>query len=307
VVNGETRLINDCRVHDRLTFRVPDDLAPAIYEIQVVLPNITGIAVFGPELVSHGEYINVLPPPTARFQIVTEQIIARKETSPARLGSDEVGLHTLAFPLFADGTFGTDEPQRIEQKFKDIQDDDFDSGTRRDITRIVFNHDQPILGLVMTVRGDEIDSQRAYDEQITSSTDFFVDLIKDQAKFIGSALAALGGISALAKLGWVGAIVAAIAVVVILGIDLIIALWAPADPIIRDAFGLSAVDLATLTSANAPAPDPHTFTAENGIVVNVNKTIPPLKLPLEYHETREYVSDDEDSRYEITYRFNRVA
>ena len=86
-----------------------------------------------------------------------------------------------------------------------------------------------------------------------------------------------------------------------------VALWVPADPIIRDAFGLSLTDLATLTSANAPAPDPTTFSTEDGIVVNVNKTIPPLKLPLEYHETREYVSDDQDSRYELTYRFNRVA
>jgi hypothetical protein len=42
-------------------------------------------------------------------------------------------------------------------------------------------------------------------------------------------------------------------------------------------------------------------------VVNVNKTVPPVKLPLEYHETREYVSDAQDSRYEITYRFSHVA
>jgi hypothetical protein len=39
----------------------------------------------------------------------------------------------------------------------------------------------------------------------------------------------------------------------------------------------------------------------------VNGSIPPVKKPLEYHETREYVSDDQDSRYELTYRFNRVA
>ena len=42
VVNGKTVLINDCRVHDRLTFQVPIDLAPEIYQIQVVVPNITG-------------------------------------------------------------------------------------------------------------------------------------------------------------------------------------------------------------------------------------------------------------------------
>ncbi|MGH7462722.1 MAG: hypothetical protein ACREMA_17065, partial [Longimicrobiales bacterium] len=132
VVNGQTVLINDCRVHDRLTFQVPNDLAPKIYGIQVVVPNITGDSAFGAELTSDGEFINVIPPPSARFQIVTEQIIARRETSPQSLGSDEVGLHTLAFPLFLDGTFGTDETQRTEQRFKDIQDVDFDSGTRRD-------------------------------------------------------------------------------------------------------------------------------------------------------------------------------
>src|SRR5262249_21136292 len=43
VIDGSTRLINDCRVHDQLTFRVPDDLAPAVYQIQVVVPNTTGI------------------------------------------------------------------------------------------------------------------------------------------------------------------------------------------------------------------------------------------------------------------------
>jgi hypothetical protein len=54
-------------------------------------------------------------------------------------------------------------------------------------------------------------------------------------------------------------------------------------------------------------PDPTSFTTEDGIVVNVNKTVSHRKLPLEYHETREYVSEDQDSRYEIAYRFNRVA
>jgi hypothetical protein len=43
VTDVDGQLINDCRVHDRLTFQVPDDLAPAIYQIQVVVPNITGI------------------------------------------------------------------------------------------------------------------------------------------------------------------------------------------------------------------------------------------------------------------------
>ena len=305
VINGETRLINDCRVHDKATFQVPADLPPRVYQIQVVVPNITGIPEFGPTIASNFEFIRVMPPVTARFQIVTEKIRARQETSPSWLGSDEVGLRTLSMPLFLDGNFG--DPQ--EQKFKDIQDDDFDSGTQRDITRNVFTHNQPILAMVMTVLGHEIDSQRAYDEEITSRMDFFVDLIKEQAGFIKAGIAALGGLSALTKLGWTGVWIAAIAAVVTLGIDIIVALWAPADPIIRDNFGLTAVDLDILTNANFPAPAPFTFKTEGpgDISVNVSKSIPAEKIPLQYRETREYVSGSEDSRYELSYRYNRTA
>ena len=278
VINGKTQLINDCRVHDQLTFRVPDDLAPDVYGIQVVVPNITGISTLGTELTSNMEFINVIPGATARFQIVTETIIAREETSPAWLGSDEVGLHTLAFPM--DLNF---QPigDLQEERFKDIQNVDFDSGTQRDITRIVFKHDQPILGMLMVVLGDEIDSQRFYDKEVTSQTDYFFDLVKQEAAFVGAAITALGlGGSTITALGPVGWIAAGIAAGITLGVDLIITLWAPADPIIRDSIGLSVNDLATLTSANFPAPEPTTFNAENGIVVNVNKTIPPSSYRL---------------------------
>jgi hypothetical protein len=305
VVNGTTKLINDCRVQDRLTFRVPEDLRPGMYQIQVFAPNVTRIAAFGDFLNSDGEFIQVVPPPTARFQMVTEKITARRETSPAAFGSDEVGLQAIAFALFADGTFS--DPQ--EEKFKDIRDVDFDSGTSRDITRLVFKHDQPVLGMALSMVGFEIDSERAFNQLITSRMDFFVELIKQQAKFIGAGVTAAGGLSALTKLGSIGGWIAGIAAAVTLAVDVIVALWAPADPIIRDSFGFSVVDLDQLTSASFPAPPPVSFETEGdgGISVNVNKTVPPEKLPLQYRETREYVSSTEESRYEITYRYNRVA
>ncbi len=62
VTDANGQLINDCRVNDRLTFQVPNDLAPATYQIQVVVPNVTGVSAFGPELVSDVEFINVIPP-----------------------------------------------------------------------------------------------------------------------------------------------------------------------------------------------------------------------------------------------------
>lgn len=303
IVNGQTVLINDCRVKDRLTFRVPEDLPPGTYQIQVFVPNVTGIPVFGDSLNSDGEFIEVVPPATARFQMVTEKLICRKETSPDWLGSDEVGLNTMAFALFADGTFS--EVQ--SQKFKKLED--VDSGEARDITRVIFSHDRAIAGMALSIFGFEIDSQKAYDNEITSRLEFFTQLVKDQAKFIAGALAALGGISALTKLGPTGLWIAATAIVVTIVIDIIVALWAPADPIIRDSFSFSVIDLDILTNANFPAPPPRTFVTEGagGISVNVNSSIPSEKLPLQLRETREYVSSSEDSRYEIIYRFNRVA
>jgi hypothetical protein len=297
---GQTVLINDCRVHDRLTFRVPEDLPPAVYQIQVVVPNVTGIDTFGDSLVSNVEFINVTPPPSARFQIASERLIARAETSPAWWGSDEVRIRVIAKPLLLDLTTG-------DAQMTDISLDDVDSGEARNIPRALFAQQQPMLAVAISVLGHEVDSEDAYEKMITSFTDIFIDLIEKEAAFIASSLAALGGAALLGKLGPVGWLAAAIAAAITLAIDVIIALWAPADLIIEDSLGATTTDLVALTSASAPAPDPRTFTTEGGIVVNVNKTIPPVKIPLEYHETREYVSEDEGSRYEITYRYNRLA
>jgi hypothetical protein len=313
VTDGQN-LINDCRVHDRLTFQVPDDLAPKTYLISVVVPNITGISAFGTELVSNSEFLNLIPSATARFEIVTEWINAREETSPSWWGSDEVGLHTLAAAF--DTNFervslpGLLDPNKRafaqEEPFKNIQSVDFDSGTSLDITRKVFAPDTPILGMLLVVLGDEIDSQGAYDKEVTSTLDYFIDLVKSELPYISGGTG--GAIEALIKaFSWTKVILLAVALALVAAIDLLVAWWAPADPIIRDSIALSINDLAILTSSNTPAPDPATFTSENGIVVNVNKTIPPVKKLLEYHETREYVCADQDSRYEITYRFSHVV
>jgi hypothetical protein len=96
----------------------------------------------------------------------------------------------------------------------------------------------------------------------------------------------------------------AIAAAVALAIDFFYSLWAPADLIIDDAIGLSTVDLAALTSLNFPIPEIAEQTTEREIRV-VTKL--QSKQALTYFETREYISDDEDSRYEIRLRYNRVV
>jgi hypothetical protein len=183
---------------------------------------------------------------------------------------------------------------------------DFDSGTHRDITRPVFRPDKPWLGMTLVVLGDEIDSSSAYHHEVTSFSDNFINVVKEELPYIEAALGADAGY--LSKsFNWWQVIATGIGLTLLAGIDLLIAWWAPADPIIRDTIALSVNDFAALTSANAPAPGPMTYGAPSGIEVDVNKTIPPVKGPLEYHETRQYRCADQDSAYEITYRFARTA
>jgi len=135
-------------------------------------------------------------------------------------------------------------------------------------------------------------------------TDAYIDIVKKEWAFVKDILAAAGGVSALKGLGLKGAIVLAIAAVLTLAVDVFVALWAPADLIIEDAMGFTTVDLAELTSADFPAPAEVEYSTAGGIDVKVT---PLDKGALEYSETRQYVSDDEDSRYEIKLRYNRVV
>ena len=304
IVEGTTRIISDCRVHDRMTFVVPEDMPPGLYTLQILMPNTTGIPILGDPIASDIQFIRVIPPSTARFQITLERMNCRKETSPASLGSDEVGLSIVAAALLPDGN--TDVQPLKNSEGKDfLRFDDVDSGNKFPIERLVFNQQQPMLAVAMLVLGYEVDSERAFEEQITDGTDFFVDLVKEQWNFIKDnelVKAALKGL--VSKFGIYGIIAIAIAAVVLIAVDAIIAGWAPADPIMQESFGFSISDLAQLTSVNFPSPGFGSFEATDDITVTTN---PLEKLPNQYREFREYASDDEDSRYDLFFRYNRTA
>lgn len=297
-VDGQPRLINDCRVHDRITFTLPVDLPPGLYDVQVVVPNITGFTQFGARVRSNAEPVEVTPPVTARFQITAEKLHCSKETAPAFLGSDEVGLRVIAVPLLADLSIGS--TQIMNKRFSDV-----DSEEDRNIGQLLFDQRQPIVAVGMAVLGHEVDGEDAYQNTVSSVTDIFVDLVKEQASFAASALKDAGiGASQISELGGTGFVVAAIAIGLLLAIDLTVALWAPADLIIEDPTGYTLLDLVERTGTSFPAPSESSFTTEGDINV---KVAPLEKLPQQYRERRTYESDAEDSRYQLFFRFNRVA
>jgi hypothetical protein len=301
-LQGQDRLILDCRVHDRLSFQVPADLAPGVYGFQVAVPNVSPYPGHGAVLLSNVEYISVATPSTARFQIRSETLDARAETSPASFGSDEVGIRILALPLFPDLTSGE---AQLPNGGAPIRFSDVDSGERRAMDHLLFSHQQPIAGLALSIRGFEIDGEEAFERQIESTLDAFIDILKDQLAFVLDHLKEAGGIAAkLAGYGLQGLIAGAIAAAVVVAIDVFVALWAPADPIIEDMIGPSTQDLVELTSVNYPLPAASEYITPQGIKVKVT---PLEKSPGQYRERREYISDDEESRYEIVLRYNRVA
>jgi hypothetical protein len=148
VVNGTNVLITDCRVHDQLTFRMPEDLPSGRYQLIVLVPN--AVPGWGPLLSSDGVLIDVVPSSTARFQIASETLHCHDETWSTSFGSDEVGIKILAVPLFFDLTAGeAQEPNGGEP----IRFGDVDSGEQRGMDHLLFSHQQPIAGVALSIRG----------------------------------------------------------------------------------------------------------------------------------------------------------
>jgi hypothetical protein len=304
LVNGVKVPIRDARVHDRLTFRVPDDLPPGVYAIQIVMPNVSGIPELGDPILSNPQFLQVVPPDTARFTITSETLTAIEETSPAFFGSDEVRVRVRAYPVTASLT---ELLLGDEQAFDSPEFGDVDSGDVRDMTAVLFAHQAPIDAMFMSILGFEIDSEAAYREQINTFTDAFLHYLKLALAAIGAGLGAAAlaiGIKDLLALGLAHPIVLLIAAAIVVTVLLFLANWAPADQIIDDSIGLTAFDLTTLTSVEVPLPAPSEYVTHSGIRVRVT---PMEKVPTQYRERREYISDKEDSRYEIVLRYNRVA
>ena len=273
-----------------------------MYSIQVAVPNASPYPGHGPVLLSNVEFISVATPSSARFEIRSETLYARAETSPASFGSDEVGIRILAVPLFPDLSSGD---AQLPNGGAAIRFTDVDSGETRAMDHVLFSHQQPIAGVALSIRGFEIDGEEAFEQQIESTLDAFISILKDQLAFVLDHLKEAGAIaSKLVSFGLKGLIAAAIAAAVVVAIDVFVALWAPADPIIEDVIGPSTQDLVELTSVEFALPAASEHVTPQGIRVKVT---PLGKIPGQYRERREYISDDEDSRYEIVLRYNRVA
>jgi hypothetical protein len=302
-IGGQTVLINDCRVQDKLRFVVPVDLPPGLYEFNVKVPNISGFPSLGTHMRSNIEYLRVNVPAGARFRIASETLFARKETSPASFGSDEIGIFFLTTGVHADGSF-------VELQSVTVERGDVDSGETRSLDCVLLKpaqQDGPIPLTVFTtvVLGYEIDNYSTYVQQLTSYVDALIDVMKGVWLYVLAESVAIGIYMGLTTGGPIGMLIgAAIGAAVALVLLPIIAAWAPADMIAHDVYVLSMGDISMLTDGNYPAPDPKAYTTEQDIKV---QALMEEKGAAHYLERRKYRCDDEDSEYHILLRYTREA
>lgn len=163
----------------------------------------------------------------------------------------------------------------------------------------------PLSLITTVVLGYEIDNYSTYIQQLTSYVDALIDIMKSIWLLVVAEGAAIGAYMGLVIGGPIGALIGA-AIGAALGLVLlpIVAAWAPADLVIHDLYVLSMGDISVLTDGNYPSPDPHAYTSEQGIEVQV---LAEEKGAAHYLERRKYRCDAEDSEYHILLRYMRVA
>ena len=286
-INNIEHVIKDSRVKDQILFTVPVDLPAGIYGIRVIMP------LDGDNLVSQEQFIRILSPSTVTYQIASEELKAVNETSPSWFGSDEVGIKTLSTAITMDSEVGAILPNSF--KFNDI-----DSDEKRGMEGVLFQQNN-IASVIIIIIGHEIDNDELYEKEVESFEDAFVEVLKSNWAAISGGLGTSGGAVSIAlglSMGWAAAIGGAIT----LAINLLVAYFGRADLIIEDTITLSALDLETRTNANFPAPEVINYTSSGGIDV----TTEALTKDIQYREKRKYISDEEDSEYHITLRYNRI-
>jgi len=309
-----------CSVRDRLTFTLPRTIRdglndrpvpPGRYSIEVHVPNETNYAPapgFAPaEFVSNVALIDIVPPLDITYQVWVDRGNCYEETDG--LGSDE--------PWFVGytGTYQAVGSQVIDTVSHEIlKEDDVDSGDWIGFSPVqLFSAQLKPEGCVgIAVLGLEVDSDDAAKEQVTSFGEayelywkqFFTVLSSGTAGgLLGDGIAAaIGGAGITASL-----VVGGIALIVIAGLGLFYAAWAPADPIGYDLIIYDQVSLFFLTTPGSPLP----LQDAGGIGYITWSTFPKGITPTsattaEYREERQYRAQDEDSKYGLDFRVTRL-
>lgn len=299
-------VVADCRVRDLLTFTLPDGMAEGPYAIRVVVPTI-GMAEINSssmpaEFESDNEYVINVINTSDNFQIRCTELVCENESNPEWLGSDEVGVSVQVYPLNINPAMPAPAPTKT-----DFEEDNLDGGNRRALTQTLFSG-TGFGAIIIVIRGYEIDNRDVYKQQIRNWQDAYDEVIKGfWGKIIGAISTAAGAAIAYSVLTnppalVVAGVAALIGAVITAVVCIPIAIWAPADLLIQDAFYLTIEQFAILTSPAYPAPFFPTMgsLSTGGVRVRVF----PEAQSFTYSERRQYSVSD--ARYSLALKYDRL-
>jgi hypothetical protein len=318
--------IIDCKAEDKAIFQLPleypgtrSEFLPGDYEICLEVPNpdgkyhnYLGEPEIPEKLRSRWHPLIVRPKEDITYRITLDRLRCIEETDGAfgsTWGSDEVAL-TVLTGLIRKGS----DPSRPEDfviESPDVEnpiwrDKDVNSGSPwLSIDKIIHSGQMPDV-LAFYILGHEVDSEKAYKEQLDSFGKNFKEIWKTIFEFVVKNWAAISkGIEELAsQIGnYYTVIVVAVIAVITLAITIFIALWAPPDLIIADMISLTPEQIHFLTWPENPLPPSKVLPKMQGIRRKVD---PINKIGNLYRERRWYRSNHQDSRYEMDIKLERT-
>lgn len=327
IINGQTVVIADSRVQDRIRFAIPVDLSDGVYRLEVVVPNNSGIqgSSMGTILTSNSQYLQVLANDTARYNITNEEIWCQKETSPGWWGSDEIGLRTESY-MYTGSEF-SDQTLKTYKRLGDV-----DTNERRTLNQTLYESTDGMLGISLIIIGYEVDSEDQYKSMYQQLESVSNGIMQVLAGGLGlgflayiAAAAISGGVTGAGGATLFGITlfsfslpVVPVAMLVVCSLiaiaviyegasNLISTIWGPADIVIDDRITLTRQDFVELTDMRIPAPPIYpelpAYTTYKGIEV---RRISSVKNSTGYIEERKYLSNDEESAYVIRLKYTRL-
>ncbi len=312
----------NCGVRDMLVFTIPrqvwnkatgvnDSVPPGRYELTVVVPNESN---FAPEpgpapasFRSNTVLLDVLPPIDVPYQVWFERARCYQETSG--WGDDEPWFRHFTAAFRSKGA-----EDLVTTAGEIFTREDIESGDTINFAAVnPFSNTLTPQGCVaIAVLGLEVDDEDAAKQQIRDFWDAYQ--LFYQKLLVGAASGASGGLfgaglDVLISKGVVTASLVAggVAIVAIAAIGLAFADWAPADPIAYDVIVFDQVGMYRITMPNQGQRAP-----ESKRLGNIDMTSHPkgatadTEFEATYREERQYWCDDEESRYGLDLKVNRL-
>jgi hypothetical protein len=316
------KVVATCEVRDIIAFDIPTKITqgvnevpvpPGVYAVEVIVPNVVGYAptpgVAPAEFVSNTVWLDMQPSPDIGYRLWTNEAFCIEETDG--LGSDEPWFQAFAAKFVAGATTTQNVFAQSTQTI--MRTDDVDSGEWITYSAPdLFNGKlRPGEVCAISVLGLEVDSESAAEKQIRDFGAAYADYWNSfwTATAVGTDIGLVyflikQGVSTTVSLIVGIALLAAVALIGVLH-----AIWAPADPIAFDIIVLDAVGMYWKTDLAAPIPPPSTRSfGDLSLAVQARPKDPKPGggMSATYSEDHYYRSEDEDSRYRLVYRIERI-